>query len=217
VTELQTIADAVDLLTNPIRHTERIFDRDAHRNRRLKRVWVVTLPSLIDQLRLAMFPGEVYVEEQGHARMMPRSVPPARVEAVNALLQIEAGAAMWMIRSGARLRPTTTDNLRALVGLRGDEHALRRDVNRWYGWAATLTGWERPPFTPQAPCPGCGNFTLRVRLDRKTATCVTETCDHWWNEDTWGILAEHMRLWREQRKHAEQLSCVMSESDARSA
>jgi hypothetical protein len=197
MTELQTIAEAVDALTNPIRHTERIFDRDLHRNRRLRRVWVVTLPSLLDQLALAMYPGEVYVEDQGHTRTVPRSMAAARIEAVSALLQIDVGAAMWMRRAGLHLRATTTHNLRGLVGAQISDPALRRDVNRWLGWATTLTGWERPPWTPQAPCPGCGNYTLRVRLDRRTATCVSETCDHWWDETNIGLLAEHVRQWRE--------------------
>jgi hypothetical protein len=72
-------------------------------------------------------------------------------------------------------------------------------VNRWLGWANTLTGWERPAWTPQAPCPGCGNRTLRVRLDRKTAACITDTCECWWAEDTIGILADHVRSWMNAR------------------
>jgi len=198
MTDLLTIADLVDNLTNPIRHTERIFDRDLHRNRRLRRVWTVTLPSLLDQLALAMFPGEVYTEDQPHTRSTPRSMPPARLEAINALLQIQAGTAMWMLRSELPLRLTTTDNLRALVGAR-PEPELQRDLQRWYGWAATLTGWERPPWTPQAPCPGCGNRTLRVRLDRKTAVCVSEDCDHWWDSDNIGLLADYVRQWGDTR------------------
>lgn len=194
MTELATIADAADSLTNPVRVREPIPYWDANRNRKI-RYHEHTLPSLLDRLGAAVTPGEVYVEDDGgHVHRTPRSTPPARLEAINAAMQIEAGAAMWCIRLGLNLREDAVGNIRQLVGanLNSDQAAdLLRDLRHWYGWAATLTGWRRPPWTPQAPCPFCGDRSLRVRLDTKTAACVS--CREAWTEDTIGLLAEHLR------------------------
>lgn len=194
MTDLATIADAADSLTNPIRVREPIFYWDDNRNRKI-RFYEHTLPSLLNQLAAAKFPGEVYVEDSGgHIRRTPRSMPPGRLEAINALISIEAGAAIWATRMSLTLRDDAAGNIRALVGSRltsdlADE--LLGDLRHWYGWAATLTGWRRPPWTPQSPCPFCNDRALRVRLDTKTAMCVS--CRESWSEDTIGLLAEHLR------------------------
>lgn len=193
MTELATIADAVDSLCNPIRHTERIYEPNAYRHKRLRRVWTTTHPSLLDQLALAVYPGETYVEDDTATRGVPGPTPPARLEAINHLLQIEAGAALWMARARLQLRDSATNNLRAMVGAHldsSDAQSLLHDLRRWYGWAATLTGWENPPWIPDAPCPLCNARTLRVRLERKTATCIS--CGETWTEDTIGLLGDHI-------------------------
>jgi hypothetical protein len=193
LTDLSDLLTAADALTQPIHHVERIYDRDRHRHRRLKRVWITNQPSLLDQLAAAVVPGEVYVEDQNGAKLVPRSIPPARLEAINALLMIEAGSVMWVVRVGLTVRETATDNIRALVGASmtsDDTTEALSDLRRWYGWAATLTGWEVPAWTPQAPCPICDERSLRVRLERKTATCVS--CAEFWNEDTIGLLGDHV-------------------------
>lgn len=188
-----TLADAADALTQPMHNVERVFDRDAHRNRRLKRVWITNQPSLLEQLAKAVVPGEVYMEDQNGAKLVPRSIPPAQLEAINALLMIEAGSVMWVVRIGLTPRETATDNIRALVGASvtsDDTEQIHADLKRWYGWAATLTGWQQPPWTPQAPCPLCDDRSLRVRFDRKTATCIS--CGEFWTEDTIGLLGDHV-------------------------
>lgn len=194
MTDLATIADAADSLTNPIRVREPIPYWDTNRNRKI-RFHQHTLPSLLDQLAAAIIPGEVYLEDDGgHIRRSPRSIPPARLEAIHALMSIEAGAAIWCDRMTITLREDAAGNIRALVGshLTSDlADELLGDLRHWYGWAATLTGWRRPPWTPQSPCPFCGERTLRVRLDTKTATCVG--CRESWTETTIGLLAEHLR------------------------
>jgi hypothetical protein len=198
LTQLDDLLTAADALTQPIRNVERIWDRDQHRNRRLKRVWTTIQPSLLDQLANAVIPGEVYAEDANGAKLVPRSVPPARLEAINALLMIEAGSAMWVVRVGLTLRPTATDNIRALIGasLTSDHiDEATGDLKRWYGWAATLTGWQVPPWTPQAPCPLCDERTLRVRLDKRTAVCVS--CQESWTEDTVELLGRHVRAYDE--------------------
>lgn len=196
MTDLATIADAVDALTNPIRVRERIEVWDKNRNKKIR--WHDhTAKPLLEQLHKAMIPGEAYVEDgSGRVKRRPRSIPPARLEAISASLMIDAGAMIWVIRVGLDLRDTTPSNLRALVGAQTDsdiEAAILRDLRRWYGWAATLSGWERPPWKPDAPCPLCDeNGTLRVYLARKTATCVA--CHESWSEaaGTIGLLAQHV-------------------------
>ena len=197
MTDLATIADAVDALTNPIRVREPIVHVtwDHNRNRKRETVYHThTLPSLIDQLAAAIMPGEVYVEDNGKVFRMPQSTPAARIEAIDACLAIEAGAAMWCTRLSIRLRDCAERNLRALVGVQVDSDtagAILVDLRRWYGLAATLTGWERPAWRPDAPCPLCGQRGLRVRLDRRTAACAH--CGESWTPDTIGLLAEHVR------------------------
>jgi len=193
MTDLATLADAVDALTNPIRVREPIHYWDANRNRKV-RFYDHTLPSLLDQLAAAVIPGEVYVEDDGgHVHRAPQSIPPARLEAINALIQIEAGAALWCVRISLKLREDAQRNLRALVGAQTDSDtagAILTDVRRWYGWAATLTGWERPPWRPNVPCPACEQKGLRIHLARQTASCVD--CGAAWTPDTIGILGDYV-------------------------
>jgi hypothetical protein len=196
-TQLADLLAAADALTQPIHHVERIYDRPGGRQPRgLKRVWITNQPSLLDQLANAVIPGEVYAEDQNGAKLVPRSIPPARLEAINALLMIEAGAAMWVARVRLTLRETATDNIRALIGASLTSDLIEEatgDMRRWYGWAATLTGWQVPAWTPQAPCPLCDERTLRVRLDKRTATCVS--CSESWTEDTVELLGRHVRAY----------------------
>jgi hypothetical protein len=192
--DLATIADAVDALTNPIEVRER-YEVWVNRNRKIE-YWEHRLPSLLDQLHAAVIPGEVYVEDDaGHIRRMPQSTPPARLEAINACLVIDAGSALWVVRVGMRVRETAASNLRALVGARTDSDTaadILSDCRRWYGVAATIAGWERPPWRPDAPCPICDHRGgLRVRLERQTATCVE--CGEAWTPDTIGLLAGYVR------------------------
>lgn len=194
--ELATVADAADALTNPIQVREPIHYWDVNRNRKVK-YYEHRLPSLLDQLHNAVIPGEAYVEDDGgHIHRTPRSIPPARLEAINAIIQIEAGAAQWVRRSNLALRPSVASNVRAMVSAAQVDsdtaELILIDLRRWYGWAATLTGWERPAWRPAAACPICDTRgTLRVRLDRSTAVCVA--CGAAWTPVNIGLLAEHVR------------------------
>lgn len=192
MSNLATIADAADALTNPIRVREPLVYWDANRNRKVK-YYEHTLPSLLDQLHRAVVPGEVYVEDQNWVHRTPRSMPPARLEAINALIQIEAGAALWVVRVRLHPRDSAPSNIRALVGAQTDSdtaHDILTDLRRWYGWAATLTGWERPAWRPNAPCPACETHGLRVHLARQTAACVN--CGAAWTPSTIGILGDYV-------------------------
>jgi hypothetical protein len=195
MTDLATIADAVDALTNPNQVRELIYEGVGQR-RRLVREWRTTAPPLITQLAASTQPGIAYIEDTGgHGHTTPRSIPPARLDAINAILRIEAGTALWCHRGRLHLRDNLAANLRGLVGLPWNSDQaieLLQDLRRWYGLAATLTGWERPPWRPDAPCPMCDiRGGLRVRLDRRTAVCVD--CGATWNEATISLLAEYVR------------------------
>lgn len=199
---LAEIAETADELTNPIRHVERIQEPDGHghiigrRGRAPRRIWTAELPSLLDQLRHAVIPGESYSEEE-HARQAPGSRPAARLDAVSSLLRIDAGAIVWTNRLDLTWRPTLAGNIRGLVGASGtlasdDQRTLLRDLRSWHTWAAVTSGWERPPDAPRgAACPACAALnTIRVRLREERAMCIA--CGAWWNQATIGILAAHI-------------------------
>lgn len=196
---LLDIAQTADELTNPIRNVERIQDVDQHRHRRasaVRRVWVAILPSLLEQLAHAVIPGESYTEDEA-GRSAFESRPAARLDAVDRLLAIEAGSAMWCRRNGIELRDNPVGNIRTMVGIAGllgstSQATMLGDLRAWRTWAATVTGWERPPDAPRATCLHCAaRNTLRVRLDRQTGCCMA--CGAWWDHTTIGLLAEHIR------------------------
>lgn len=189
-----TIADAVDLLTNPMRIRERYEIWDGNRNKKI-RWWEHRMPSLIDQLARAAIPGEVYLEDSGgHIRRMPASCPPARLDAINLELAITSWAADICWRNHIPIRDKTAANLRAIVGapLTSDAAAeILNRLRRYLHQARIIAGWQRPPWRPDAPCPACDQKGLRVRLDLSTATCIR--CGETWDHTTIGVLAEHVR------------------------
>lgn len=190
---LDTVADCVDALTNPMQVRERY--EKWHGNNRQTYWHQHRMPSLLAQLRAAAIPGEVYVEDTaGAIRRAPGSCPPARLEAINLDLAITAWAADTVWRTRQTVRATTTANLRALVGAKVDsEHraAILDQLRRWTHQALVIASWERPPWRPDAPCPACDKRGLRVRLDLSVATC--KECGEGWDERTIGLLAEHVR------------------------
>lgn len=193
---MSELGDAVDALTNPYRHVEPIPEWSASRHKRVRRIWITTQPSLLDQLAAAVIPGETFTENDGDATHVAfGSAPPARLDAIDRLLAIEAGAAMWCLRVRLTLRETATGNLRALVGASLDSGTvtqLVRDVTAWHTWAATVTGWQRPAYRPNAPCPVCEHRgALRVRAERQVGCCLA--CGAAWDASTIGILAEHVK------------------------
>jgi hypothetical protein len=202
VTELADLLAAADELTDPRRHVEVISASvwDRNRNKKFKSVRRITnLPSLLDQLADAVIPGETYVEGDT-ARPGFASRPPARIDAIDRLSAIQTGAARWVASLGLPVRETAQDNLRALVGVsaRLDSDtfdALAYEITTWRTWAATVTGWQSPPWRPRVACPICDKLgSLRIRLDRQTACCMD--CGEAWTGADGGIflLAEHIRI-----------------------
>ena len=163
---------AADELTDPRRHVEVISGWDHNRNRKVVRR-VTTLPSLLDQLAEAVIPGEVYIESES-SRPGFASRPPARLDAIDRLLAIDAGAARWVTSIGLAVRDTTAGNIRALVGVSGTLDsdtlsALVYEVSLWRTWAATVTGWQSPPWRPRVPCPVCDRLGLAADPARPAA------------------------------------------------
>lgn len=196
---LADIAHHADALTDPWQQAEPIHDIDPHRNRKMRRVWITTQRPLLEQLAAAVIPGESYSEgasiSGGYA-----SRPPARLDAVDRLLAIEAASARWCLHLHLVLRATAAENIRGLVGAAGNTDAdtmttLAADVRAWQRWAATVTGWEQPAWAPPVPCPICAaRNTLRVRLATHTACCLA--CGEAWGEDNIGLLADHIRSYQ---------------------
>lgn len=192
--EIETIADAVDVLTNPMEVREPYEVWDGNRNRK-QLWWKHRMPSLVDQLATAKIPGEVYAEDQGGAvRRMPGSTPPAKIEAINLELALTAWAADNAWRLLRQVRETTTANLRAIVGAKVDSDTntqLLTELRRWVHRALVIAGWQRPPWRPDVPCPACERRgTLRIRLDIETAICTE--CGETWDKTTIGILASYV-------------------------
>jgi len=201
MSDVSELLAAADELTDPRRHVEVITASwwDRHRNRKTKVVRrVTTLPSLLDQLAEAVHPGETYTEGEG-TRPGFGSRPPARIDAIDRLLAITAGSARWVLSLGLSVRPTVHGNVRTLVGASGTLDsdtldALIFEVTTWRTWAATVTGWQRPPWRPRVACPICDRLgSLRIRLEQKTACCMD--CGEVWSESDGRIflLADHIR------------------------
>jgi hypothetical protein len=200
MTDLLTdIAGEADELTNPMHIVEPIWTLNAHRHPRLRKVWTVNLPSLLDQLAAAVVPGETYVEGEA-TRGAFASRPAARLDAVDRLLAIEAGAAMWCVRVAVTPRDNPAGNIRALVGAApttdsDTQRRLAADLHTWRIWAATVTGWEQPPHAPRAPCPLCDKpATLRIRLLKNTGCCMA--CGAVWDATNIGLLTQHITTYR---------------------
>lgn len=188
---LRRLTADIDSLTEAEDHAETI-DTGARQRRRV----ITHHASLLDQLSEAVEPSTSATEggQRGYG-----SVPSARLDAIDRLLAIDAGAAIWVVRLGQPLGATTPANLRILTGfarwLPDDDLAvLVGDVRAWVAWARTVTGWDVPPWRPDAPCPVCaGRGGLRVRLASRTAICAD--CGASWDSDGIEALGNFVRLW----------------------
>ena len=192
------IAGDVQALVEPRKHVEPYYEW-VNRHRKL-RAHKTEQPSLLDQL--SYLADEPLAPEQAEpGRSVPKSRLPGGEDALDRLMAIEAGSAKWVsVYLRRDLRPTVEENLRLLVG--ASTHLRRHvdlvdladDVHRWHGWAATLTGWQTPPWRPRVACPLCERTgSLRVHLDAKRATCLG--CGEVWSDEdgTIVLLADYIR------------------------
>jgi hypothetical protein len=220
---VQQVCDDVGLLVEARIHTEPYFLWTRSRHRKLEK-HVTRHGSLLDQLR-DQLPASGTDDDVdapiGAGGAEGR--PPLAMDVLDVLLRIEAGTAAWVsVRLRRDLRETVEENLRLLVGTasRTEDWELRdlaRDVHRWRSWAATLTGWQSPPFVPNAPCPLCGRKgTLRINPDQKRGLCVE--CGATWEEadGSIGLLADQIkaadlpdfRSWQSACDHSWRLTTV---------
>lgn len=168
---------------------------------------VTRVPSLLSQLDEG---GVCSTGAGGFGGFASR--PPARLEALDALADIDLAASRWVRDLGEDDPATTVECVRKLHGLhasahgcggapgRGDDgqvscctqHAIEADVRRWWGHARIVTGWDSQAFRPDNTCPLCGRRGgLRVRIEASSAVCIE--CRESWDESTIGLLADHIR------------------------
>lgn len=110
---------------------------------------IVTHPPLLDQLRQAAQPGAT---TQGpERRSVPRSRPPVRLDAVDALSTVYVEISGWHARLQLDTPPRDTDwqktVLRTLVGAMPNlapdiADWLATEIQDWWRMAATHTGWR---------------------------------------------------------------------------
>jgi hypothetical protein len=191
------IAAHADALTQCHTHREQRWTWDRNRNRKPLPPWVTTQPALLDQLAAAVVPSEVHLGARAGARTLAHSVPPARLDAIDRCLAIQAGVSRWCAILHLEPSASTAGNIQAIVEAcrrldLSTASALLIDLRTWHYWAATVCGWRTPPWKPAAACPLCGaRDTLRVRLDARTACCLS--CGEGWGPQTIRLLAEAVR------------------------
>lgn len=206
-----TVADLAALaeeLCDPRQHVERVWDRDAHRNKRLRCAYVTTQPGLLAQLAEAVTEASSSPEDGG-GHSVPGSRPPGAWEAMARHSAITVAAARWCWSLKVEQRESVEGNIRALVGAAAqlDSDALAALVAEARGWrhaAAVMTGWASPSFTPQVACPvvDCGRVnTIRVNLDRRLALC--SACESRWSDEdedgSFAVLARYVEAATERR------------------
>lgn len=164
-----------------------------------------TSPPLLEQLWATV---EASGSTEGGQRSFA-SKPSARLDAIDAANDIEAGVFAWLTRLGHR-PDDMGDTLAAVrhlgalaAGVDRDTHrVIESDVRSWWVRARVLTGWDSPAWRPNNTCPLCGvKGGLRVRLDHHSATCTE--CRQTWDPSTIGLLADHIRAENHEDDEAE--------------
>lgn len=171
------------------------WDKSRHKKFRFHRA--AHLPLLADLAR-AIHPTGGLGGDGGRSR--PGSRPGARLDAIDGMTKITAGARLWVTRLGGTPRATVVHDLGSLVGLAGgltDEMCgwLALDARGWVTLARVVSGWQTPAFAPHAPCPQCERVGgLRIRLEERVGVCLV--CGADWVAGDGGIfvLADHVRL-----------------------
>lgn len=203
--------------------TEVTQHRELYLRKRSVRYHVTLNPPLLVQLAAAATPKASV--DAGIARPSS-SRPAASIESIDTLIRIDRDAAAWLrslgeddpgnviqcvVRLGALAVQERCDRD---TGKRDREsgwinccryHQVEADVRRWWGWARIITRWDLPPFQPANTCPLCGTRgSLRVRVAEQLATCTEDQCRETWDQDTIGLLADHIR--RENHEDEERAS-----------
>ncbi len=214
------LRDTVDALTNPTQVRNPRHTRDADGGKVQLPDHVVTLPGLIAQVADIVWPTGASDSES--ARPVPSSRPPGNPQAMAVHLDIWIGVAKWHMQWCLTTRDTLESSIRQLLGRVASEDRDTQEylLTEMRGWLHRCEVVLREAFDDpqvQSPCPveGCGQRTLRINVQRKTARC--STCRSRWAEvpdparGIWSIvgLADHIQTYEAQSRAAA--------SDARAA
>lgn len=182
------IAEQVRELTRPYHHAERYLVRK--RKRQIARLYHAEHPSLLDQLRAAVYPCAQAEPGGSH---IAQSSPPAELSALNALMRIEVGAVSWCRRLELEPRPTIEGCLSLLSGHARDVSTsmvkdLAAAVQSWWRWARVESQWDGRPRSLRDPCPLCTARALHVSWDVTAAWC--HECGADWGSGELGVLGQ---------------------------
>ncbi len=209
---LADLRDTVDALTNPTPVRNPRYGRDADGNKVQLDDHVVTLPSLIAQVAEIVWPTGGDSES---ARPVPSSRPPGNPQAMALHLDIWIGVARWHMLWCLTTRDTLESSIRQLLGRVASEDSdtqedLLADLRAWQHRCEVVLKEAFNDPEIQTPCPveGCGQRTLRINLQKKTARCTT--CRSRWAEvpdperGIWSIvgLADHIQTYEAQSRAA---------------
>jgi hypothetical protein len=195
VNPLAQILDLADTLTEPHAHREPYTVWDSNRHRKVMH-HVTVQHGLLTQLYRAVLPASM--AEEGTGGTIPGSRPPLEIEALSRHQQITTAAQRWCKDLGIEPRPTTESTIRGLVGAAShldetDQQALAADLRRWTHWCRVYLGIEQVRQITAVPCPlpDCAQRgSLRINLTTSHGLCVA--CGATWNNDTIGVLAQHI-------------------------
>lgn len=191
---LGRIADRVRDLTEPVTTRQTQWVRSADGLRLEPAVHTVEHPPLVVQLEFAVAGSTAGASSSGGFE----SRPAANLEPLDALMVMRREVGAW-VRIGLREHPGALAVDLARLSSRAhefdddDQHALDRDVLRWWVRARIATTWDAAPLKVFVPCTVCGvRGKIRVTLDPLAAACIE--CESAWDNTTIGILGEHIRL-----------------------
>lgn len=206
------LRDLVDQLTNTTHVRNPRHARDANGERVQLPDHTANLPGLVGQIAEIVWPDGGDSES---ARPVPSSRPPGNPQAMAVHLDMWIGVAKWHMRWCLTTRDTLESSMRQLLGrvMSEDSDTQEELLFELRSWRHRCEVVLREAFNdPQveAPCPveGCGQRTLRVNTQKKTARCTT--CRARWAEvpdperGIWSIvgLADHIQAFMRESRAA---------------
>lgn len=157
----------------------------------------VTHAPLLDQIQETVTTSSLTMDDTFTGKA--GSKPPSRLDAIALVQRIDRESKRIVDKLHLRRGKNLTDRLSGISGAARD---LTHDDTTWIAartrsWltaARIVTGWEAPPFTPDAPCPNIDcerRGTLRVRLEEQIAYCTE--CGIDWDPDNVTQLGTYVR------------------------